>query len=71
MADFTQEQIDAMQSGLVDQATEGAIEMVIGDNRLRLSDPLKRYELLKMVEADLLASENGGGAFLKTTFKND
>lgn len=69
MANFSQSDIDAIQTGLIDQATEGAIEVVVGDNRIRLSRPTERYELLELIKADLAASEDGGGAFLKTTFK--
>jgi len=70
MADITQEQIDDMQDGLIDQATEGAQEVVVGENRLRMSNPLDRYELINNLKSDAQVSSDNRGAFLKTTFKS-
>jgi len=57
---FTASDITAIETAIVDITTRGTVEIEINGRRVRYSDPLKLYQLLQIVKAEVNSETYGG-----------
>lgn len=57
---FTQSDVSAIETAIIDLATRAAVEVEINGRRVRYSDPLKLKKLLDLVQAEVNSELYGG-----------
>ena len=68
---FTQANITAIETAIIDIATRGTAEVEINGRRVKYSDPLKLRKLLEVMQADVNAETYGGCMDVKSKAVTD